>query len=220
MSDYFAALAARTLQPELGVQPRRRVRWEEASPALDLAEELPRRAIAAQAGPPASPEADDRRRSMRALDAEPVVVDDETTPRARRPRPLTRIEDHDDAGVLTFVTLPPAAVKGRGPAQPVQPLVVQPPLGPPSVATRSGVDGRPRADSQPRAGEQVHGGPARISVRQRARAASEPAIRIHIGRVDVRAVTGPPPGPPSPRESTRPLMSLDEYVQKRDRGVS
>ena len=29
MSDYFAALAARTLQPELGVQPRQRVRWED-----------------------------------------------------------------------------------------------------------------------------------------------------------------------------------------------
>jgi len=31
MADYFAALAARTLRPELSVQPRQHVRWEEAA---------------------------------------------------------------------------------------------------------------------------------------------------------------------------------------------
>ena len=51
---------------------------------------------------------------------------------------------------------------------------------------------------------------------------AEPAIRIHIGRVDVRAVTATvaASSPSASRDSKRALMSLDEYVQKRDRGVS
>jgi len=40
MADYFAALAARTLRPELSVQPRQHVRWEEAAEAR--ARDLPR----------------------------------------------------------------------------------------------------------------------------------------------------------------------------------
>jgi hypothetical protein len=35
MADYFAALAARTLRPELSVQPRQHVRWEEAAEPYD-----------------------------------------------------------------------------------------------------------------------------------------------------------------------------------------
>jgi hypothetical protein len=62
--------------------------------------------------------------------------------------------------------------------------------------------------------------PARRPGRER-EAAAEPAIRIHIGRVDVRAVmAAAPSAPPVPRDNQRALMSLDDYVQKRDRGAS
>ena len=37
MADYFAALAARTLRPELSVQPRQHVRWEEAAEPIESA---------------------------------------------------------------------------------------------------------------------------------------------------------------------------------------
>jgi hypothetical protein len=50
---------------------------------------------------------------------------------------------------------------------------------------------------------------------------SEPIVRIHIGRVDVRAVTsGAPSQPPRREAKAAGLMTLDEYVKQRDGGRS
>jgi len=44
----------------------------------------------------------------------------------------------------------------------------------------------------------------------------ERIVEIHIGRVEVRAM--PPPPSPKPTRPTSPLMSLDEYLRKRNGG--
>ena len=50
---------------------------------------------------------------------------------------------------------------------------------------------------------------------------SEPIVRIHIGRVDVRAVTsGALSQPPRREGKATGLMTLDEYVKQRDGGGS
>jgi hypothetical protein len=61
--------------------------------------------------------------------------------------------------------------------------------------------------------------PPRIAVRDRPQTASDPVVRIHIGRVDVRAVMAAPPRP-APRDRRQRLTTLDEYVLKRERGSS
>ncbi|HMN62386.1 MAG TPA: hypothetical protein PJ988_18615 [Anaerolinea sp.] len=40
-----------------------------------------------------------------------------------------------------------------------------------------------------------------------------PSLRIHIGRIEVRAVQPPPPAP-APRVDPHPAMSLDEYLRR------
>lgn len=40
-----------------------------------------------------------------------------------------------------------------------------------------------------------------------------PSLRIHIGRIEVRAIQPPPPAP-APRVDPHPAMSLDEYLRR------
>lgn len=61
-------------------------------------------------------------------------------------------------------------------------------------------------------------GPARDVVRIEERAREEsPAIRIHIGRIDVRAVHEAPAEAPAPRPQLKRL-TLEEYARERERG--
>jgi hypothetical protein len=51
--------------------------------------------------------------------------------------------------------------------------------------------------------------------------ASAPAIRVTIGRVEVRAITPPPPRPPAQRTTparTGPELSLDDYLKQHTGG--
>lgn len=50
---------------------------------------------------------------------------------------------------------------------------------------------------------------------------SEPAIRVSIGRIEVRAITPPPPTPPAQRTTPvrpGPALSLDDYLKQRNGG--
>jgi hypothetical protein len=60
--------------------------------------------------------------------------------------------------------------------------------------------------------------PARSTRVERLAERASPSIRIHIGRVDVRAVTPPAEAPPARRERAERLMTLDEYRKQRGGG--
>lgn len=54
---------------------------------------------------------------------------------------------------------------------------------------------------------------------QIANSASEPAVHITIGRVEVRAVFPEPSVRPAPPSKNHPSLSLDDYLKKRSRGT-
>jgi hypothetical protein len=221
MADYFAALAARTLRPELSVQPRQRVRWEEAADPLADALSATEKRIADSTGPSVSPEGEPPRRSRRKSAAEDTPADSEQSlPRPRKDRGKRKgAGDQEDTNGATASTPHPTVravepmvqvrfdrVAARSDPPSKSPAVARAPAG--ATARASGI-------------ERARPLPTRLSSRER-ESTTEPAIRIHIGRVDVRAVTAAVPGssPSASRDGKRALMSLDEYVQKRDRGVS
>jgi hypothetical protein len=47
---------------------------------------------------------------------------------------------------------------------------------------------------------------------------SKPAIKVNIGRIEVRALVQPMQAPPARKISTKPKMSLDEYLKQRNGG--
>jgi hypothetical protein len=74
-----------------------------------------------------------------------------------------------------------------------------------------GFDASPRQPSL-----QVHRGRNRSSIEQQS--SSPPAIRVTIGRVEVRAIHTPVPTP-KPAKPAPPRISLEDYLRKRDRGT-
>lgn len=70
------------------------------------------------------------------------------------------------------------------------------------------------------------GGPARLPTTQRSSspsgreqgpaAATPTTIKVTIGRIEVRAVSAPTPATPQPSASPKPLLSLDEYLKRRN----
>lgn len=214
MRDYFAALASRVLQPDRSVQPRPRVPFEGApSAAADLPDPFEpresdgvepiatrrtaRRGIAAAAEGRPSLERDDAgepdSRSNQAARREPTAE----VPAPERPDPV--------AFFVHPTIAPPAPVLTeagrRGPHK--TPQTENPAAGPARRSART-VDLRRRADAV-----KVTGMPS-------AAAGADPVIRIHIGRVEVRAMQSPPASPPvRSEEQKRGLMTLDDYVRQR-----
>jgi hypothetical protein len=218
VTDYFGSLVSRVLQPELGVQPRRRVPFEAAVPArLDSpnreAEPVssPGERRAAPADADRAVASQDRRRGRPersgelAIDASPAGG---RAPRARRPI------DEPGVGDTAGVTVGPhPAIRDVGSA----PFAAKR-----DPRTSQSTPDRPQPARIANAAAPAPIVPARVhSVRGAATAHrdtpdSDSVIRIHIGRVDVRAVTSAPAAhQPKPRDGNRGLMTLEEYVQKR-----
>jgi hypothetical protein len=61
-------------------------------------------------------------------------------------------------------------------------------------------------------------GAADIAASDRRKGSGAPTVRIHIGRIEVRAVHSPPAEPTSPRGLPRPKLSLDDYRKRRSEG--
>ena len=222
MADYFAALAARTLRPEPSVQPRQRVPWEVVAEPVADAFPASEKRIVDGARPSVPDEGEPPRRSRRKSTAESSPPESE--PVARRPGRgrgrRKRASDQADTHAAAAST-PHPTVRALEPAVQVRFERVaarpgDPPGKRPGVATE-----RTGAAARASGIERARPLPTRLSARER-ESTAEPAIRIHITRVDVRAVTTAAPGssPPASRAGQRALMSLDEYVQKRDRGGS
>ena len=217
MADYFAALAARTLRPELSVQPRQRVRWEEVAEPIADAFRRTERSAADGARPSVPNEGEAPRRSRKSIAAPRALESEPFEERPRQQRGRRKGAGDEERATGATASTPHPTVRAPEP-------MIQVRFEP--AAARAGDAGKSpvasdRARTTARAGviERARPLPTRLSARER-ESAADPAIRIHIGRVDVRAVTAAVPGssPPASRDNKRALMSLDEYVQKRDRG--
>jgi len=53
---------------------------------------------------------------------------------------------------------------------------------------------------------------------QNLHASEPPVVKVHIGRIEVRAVMSQAPPTRKEQPKARPLLSLEEYLQRRDRG--
>ena len=221
MADYFAALAARMLRPELSVQPRQRVRWEEVAEPIAGAFRATERRTADGARPRVSDEGEAPRRSRKSIAAPRELESEPFEERPRQQRGRRKGAGDEERATGATASTPHPTVRAVEPA--VQVRFERVAARPGNAPGKSAAVVGERAGATARASgiEHTRLAPTRLSTRER-ESTAEPAIRIHIGRVDVRAVTTAVPGqsPPASRDSKRALMSLDEYVQKRDRGVS
>jgi hypothetical protein len=217
MSDYFGALVSRVLQPERSVQPRRRVPFEAvAPPTLDAPEPFGRESgqVRVEAGAPRSA-AGDLASVMRDRTARRSPEDQVPAPTTRAARASQRAKAPDDVDAAPVVlarlpTLAERRIVGEPPARATANAKQQPA---PTVGARrhapvsgpspDAVDARQRVE------------PTRGTTARGAAATSDPVIRIHIGRVDVRAVTTSVPAAPTrSRDPRRGLMTLEEYVRR------
>ncbi|MEQ1907476.1 MAG: hypothetical protein ABMA15_01550 [Vicinamibacterales bacterium] len=219
MTDYFGALAMRTLEPERGVQPRRRAPFEPIDQTTADAPELtlhPAETRSSRAHQSTRASEDVSKAPARHRVSERVPADDSpaTPPPTRGARAALQEQAHaDDAAAISDVPHPSVresvAVKPLGQqrveARPVssQPLEKRDAAVVPVVVSR-------RAEGPGRDTQAPHTNDS----------ANEPVIRIHIGRVDVRAVMQPAPAPTAPRGPRRDLVTLDGYVQQRSGGQS
>lgn len=55
-----------------------------------------------------------------------------------------------------------------------------------------------------------------LKPREESNRAEPPVVRIHIGRIDVRAVTPPPSQPASKPAPAQPRLTLDDYLRQRE----
>jgi hypothetical protein len=55
-----------------------------------------------------------------------------------------------------------------------------------------------------------------LKPREESNHAEPPVVRIHIGRIDVRAITPPPPQPASKPAPAQPRLTLDDYLRQRE----
>lgn len=224
MSDYFAALALRTLRPELGVQPRRRSPFEDAVPlASDEAFAANDEAIAYAAQPSRGNERNERpprakRRITAAADSsvDEPLVQVPVTFRNTRSRAVDLGEEVialSAAHSAVRVAEPMTIVRTERIERDPHPLIRR--------AEARSDDRRAPEPLIPRANERSAETSQASAARVKEAQPSEPIVRIHIGRVDVRAVTsGAPSQPPRREGKATGLMTLDEYVKQRDGGRS
>jgi translation initiation factor IF-2 len=146
--------------------------------------------------------AGDRTVPGRWADARPAAADPTPGPAAAGPRPAPAREARP---------APPPRPREQPPDRPAPPAVGRPPAAgrPPAPAAV-----RPRvAPARPAARPARSGVPAG----GRPRAAAGPTIRVHIGRVEVRAVVPAAPAPPPrPARPPGPRLSLEDYLRSRD----
>lgn len=242
MSDYFTALAARAVEAPGAVVPRPRSRYEPISigsagapnnGAVDHGAETdgavasttgavrPRDGASQIAGAERSADAIEA-----GLDAAPATGRGRRVPRTKgngqadggrrgediggrpEPHPTVRVATSERRGSsVSEVTIAPSRLGSPDHhAAPSSSRLPRDEHGSQSRSTGS-TDGRlPQT-------------PRRVATPV-ADATSEPTIRIHIGRVDVRAIVpaSPVASPPKPADLGRSaLMTLDEYVQQRRR---
>ena len=224
MRDYFAALALRTLRPEIGVQPRRRSPFEDGVPRRsDEAFAANDETIAYAARPNDVDERNERAsRSRRRITAkvdssvDEPLVQPPVTFRKTRSRAVDRGEQ------VIAVPAAQSAAHVTEPTTIVRSEQIERVSRPPTRRAETRSDDRREPESLiRRANERSAETSPESATRVKEAQPSEPIVRIHIGRVDVRAVTsGALSQPPRREGKATGLMTLDEYVKQRDGGRS
>jgi hypothetical protein len=224
MRDYFAALALRTLRPEIGVQPRRRSPFEDGVPrGTDEAFAANDEAIAYAARSNDVNERNERvSRSRRRITAEVDSSLDEPLvqpPVTFRKTPSRAVDRGEQ---VIAVPAAQSAVHVTEPTTIVRAEQIERDSRPPTRRAETRSDDRRGLESLiPRANERSAETSQESATRVKGAQPSEPIVRIHIGRVDVRAVTsGALSQPPRREGKATGLMTLDEYVKQRDGGRS
>jgi hypothetical protein len=198
-TDYFAALASRAIHPEQGIQPRGRTMFDASDP--DVREPGPVE-IATEA-------------SVEGIDI-PAAPGSQRGPHVRR---LASAEPDPGTPSHQPRELEPERAQAPTVSRPASAHAVPP--GPPrAVSVPADVAPRPRpvVDIAPHVRRTGDEGTRETGASHRADVGTEPIVRVHIGRVDVRAVVQPPAAPPSSRRSKEALMSLEDYVRQRKDG--
>jgi hypothetical protein len=222
MSDYFAALAVRTLQPEQAVQPRPRTPYEDSPGAFDSSDEV-QPVEGAVVMRPLEAETQGRRRTTPKDDTRTTAVTSgdrgATSRRVHNGDPQQR-----QAGGQNPTTVVVAYRTVRAPEESRPPVArrmeTNPgPLVQPVAASAIG-DRRASTPIGRRGDDRTTSSRTPAVIRAERTAAPEPIVRIHIGRVDVRAVTNVAASRPATRDRKTGLMTLDEYVKRRDGSTS
>ena len=218
MTDYFGALAMRTLEPERGVQPRRRAPFEPIAQTTADAPELALHSTETRSmrAPKSARDSEDVSKApvRRRLDESALADDSPVTRPAREARAASQASARVDE--TTGVSdVPHPTVRDSSAVKPQAAQRVEAP--PVSAQPREKRD----AGVAPAVVSRQSEGPGHYAQTPHTNdSANEPVIRIHIGRVDVRAVMQPAPAPATPRGPRRDLVTLDGYVQQRDGGQS
>jgi len=214
VSDFLSRMAARAVGEAAAARPRVPGLFEAPAAAVEALLEIVDEEVVAPRPVPAREEGRPERSSTRAASpsaptravAEPVTA----TPGAQAARPAPR--PHEIAGA------PPAisGVERREP--PPEPVEARRDL---VAVTVPDLGGRPVASAAPRVTPAV---PAVAAAREPAPPApphrDEPAVRVHIGRLEVRAnLEQPAPEQPRREAARADALSLSDYLRgKRETG--
>ena len=223
MSDLFSRLAARAVgvAPLAAPRPTTPFEREPQGELHELVVEVPARprapAPGADASPPpparaGEPSADERSRDEAAAAqppgepvaeaeavSEPVALERRADPRGAPPTPAP---DGLEAGLETVVLASAASSEGPPPVH-GEDVDVSAARAPAAVAAMPSSARAAAARSPAPAGEARQAAP------------EAPVVRVHIGRLEVRAnLQEPPRQPASQREPLEPALSLSDYLRR------
>lgn len=207
---YLEALAARALGTAPVLRPPTPSRFEPESPQAELTEAT----YVVDAAHPA-----EHRPNTREQPA--LLVEPRQAPRGRYEPDLVR--EHLAQPPAHATWLVPDTQPDLEALMPYAPAARTDPPEPRVAASSAMPSGEISAHLDDAAGlSQVKQGadddPHRRDAHDRDPAGSEPAIVVHIGRVEVRAVQAPRPPAPAPRPHPPAQPSLADYLRARDRG--
>ena len=224
MTDYFAALASRVLQPERSLQPRPRQPFESPNvSAIDVTDPFADTENL-HAGPRT------RHKSVasaRAAISDGDVLDPGSSPVVSLADDAPKQPRHRSSLQQPPTRNAPETGRPDSIAFFVHPSVVAPPTSSQPGARRGSLESGPSTSGVARAPKAAptrtgalggRGANDRLMRNSSSAepASAEPVIRIHIGRVDVRAMQPPPAHAPArPQGPRHDLMTLDAYVQQR-----
>jgi hypothetical protein len=210
--SYFQRMAQRAVQKSSSLSPRIPSLYEgSSSPEVETVET-----------PPPSPRSE--KDELQAAPTEPWprrAVAEERLPvaprltargeRAPEPRPPESLEPPLSRAPDRFAPPPPEPPPGPSRIR----ETAEPPVEPRPPQPRA-VEARPRDRAQPRPNEPEAPQPRALEPRGEVAAAQPDTIRVHIGRVDVRAIFPAPSPAPAPRQATprAPALSLDGFLSR------
>jgi hypothetical protein len=203
MTDFLTRMARRALEPVTEIRPDLAPTFAHVTAAPREDAGLPPELGTHRAEQTGEPAADSARSISERVSASPsnASVDDG--------RVRSRSADDRDVAAPTAIRPIEAAIRPSFWAQGDAPTSAAPRVS----LDSENIDRAPRAEVAPRLDRDRHSESARDGAR-----AAEPAIRVTIGRIDVRAITAPAQASAPARMAAAPrrLRTLDDYLRARN----